>query len=323
MSNYPGGFPGGITVRGQPLQLLHPGEVFWVNNSSVLAKSGVGGSNGNDGSYRKPFSTIDYAVGRCTASRGDVIMVMPGHAESITSATTLALDVAGVAVIGLGGATGRPTLTFTTANTATINISAANVTVKNISFVGNFLSIVSAITIGAAPSCTIEGCGFSDTSAILGFLSAIKTTVTVNADHLHILNNRIHPIATTRSTAPIVVLGAMTGLTVKDNRVTSSVSQNNVSQFISHAALVMTDLLVTHNTVYCINTDTATGAVLLSTTATTGSGIIAHNRVRARDTAAAIVVTAAAVQYGMFDNLYTGETTQLSGFVLPAIASDA
>ena len=51
--------------------------------------------------------------------------------------------------------------------------------------------------------------------------------------------------------------------------------------------------------------------------------MIIGNRVRALDVAAAIVVTAAAVQYGMFDNLYTGETTQLSGFVLPAIATDA
>jgi hypothetical protein len=34
------------------------------------------------------------------------------------------------------------------------------------------------------------------------------------------------------------------------------------------------------------------------------------------------VVTAAAVQYGMFDNLYTGEATLASGFVLPAIGTD-
>ena len=47
-----------------------------------------------------------------------------------------------------------------------------------------------------------------------------------------------------------------------------------------------------------------------------------HNRIRALDVAAAIVVTAAAVQYGCFDNLYTGETTSASGFVLPAIGSD-
>jgi len=115
----------------------------------------------------------------------------------------------------------------------------------------------------------------------------------------------------------------MTGLTVVDNFVNQTVAQNNVSQLVSHAALVMTSLLVARNTVFCVNTDTATGACLVSTTATTGSGIIKDNVVRALDVAAAILVTATAVQYGLFNNLYTGETTLASGFVLPAIATDA
>ena len=323
-TNYPNGFANGITIRGIPLAQVHPGKVFYVGNSTVLGgDQKIGGSDGNPGTFSKPFGTIDYAVGRCLAGRGDIIYVMPGHAETISSATALVLDVAGVAIVGLGSGTARPTLTFDTANTATIPVSAANISVKNILFVGNFLSIASVFTVAAAPWFTVEECEEKDTSAILGFLSLVKTTVSVNADHLHILNNRLDSIATTRAVAPIVILGTMTGLTVKDNRVTCSVAHNNVSQFISHAALVMTDLLVTGNTVHCVNTDTGTGAVLISTTAVTGSGIVAHNRIRALDIAAAIVVTAAQIKYGMFDNLYTGETTQLSGFVLPAIATDA
>ena len=100
-SNYPNGFSGGVTIRGVPLHQAHPGEVFYVNNSSVLAKGGVGGSNGNDGSYRRPFSTIDYAIGKCSAGRGDVIYVMPGHAETVISATTIAAGVAVPAVMGI------------------------------------------------------------------------------------------------------------------------------------------------------------------------------------------------------------------------------
>jgi hypothetical protein len=325
-SNYPHGFTNGVTIRGMPITIAYPGKVFYVNNTSVLAATddGVGGADSTSaGTYQRPFATIDYAIGQCVANRGDIILVMPGHAETISSATALVADVAGVAVVGLGTGSDRPTLTFDTANTATINVSAANFSFKNILFIGNFLSIASAITVGAAPWCTVEDCEFKDTSAILGFLSAVTTTVAVNADNLNLINNRVHSIATTRTVAPIVVLGTMTGLTAKDNRVVCSVAHNNVSQFISHAALVMTDLLVTGNTVYCVNTDTATGAALLSTTATTGSGMIAHNRVRALDVAAAIVVTATAVQYGLYDNLYIGDGTSNSGFVLPAIGSDA
>ena len=75
--------------------------------------------------------------------------------------------------------------------------------------------------------------------------------------------------------------------------------------------------------VFSVNTDTSTGAILVSTTATTGSGMIADNYVRALDIAAAILVTATAVQYGLFNNLYVGDGTSVSGFVLPAIGSDA
>lgn len=324
LSNYPNGFNSGVTIRGIPITSSHPGQVFWVDGSSTTPVVGaVGGQDGGPGTFQRPFATIDYAIGRCTAGRGDIIYVKSGHTETISSATALVADVANVAVIGLGTGTSRPTLTFDTTNAATINVSAANFTFKNILFIGNFLSIASAITVGAAPWCTIEDCEFKDTSAILGFLSAVTTTVTVNADHLHLINNRIHSIATTKTVAPIVILGTMTGLTTIGNRVVVTVAHNNVSQFISHAALVMTDLLVAYNTLYCINTDTATGACFISTTATTGSGMVMHNRIRALDVASAIIVTAAQVAYGMFDNLYTGETTQLSGFVLPAIATDA
>lgn len=321
-SNYPAGF-NNVTIRGVPLTQAHPGQVFWVGNATANVLPGhIGASDGNPGTFTAPFSTLDYAIGRCTTGRGDIIFIKPGHAETITTATTINLDVAGVAIVGLGYGNARPTFTYTTANTATIPVSADNMSIQNCRFVGNFLSIASAITVAAAANFAVEKCSFTDTSAVLGFLSAITTTVTVNADYLTIADNYIKSDATTKSVAPIVILGTMTGLTATGNYVVQTVAQNNVSQFISHAALVMTSLLVKDNIIYSINTDTATGAALISTSATTGSGMIIGNRVRALDVAAAILVTATAVQYGMFDNLYTGETSLASGFVLPAIGVD-
>ena len=102
LSNYPNGWRNGVVVRGVPIEIPHPGKVFWVNNSSVLAEGGIAGSDGNDGTYQRPFGTIDYAVGRCTANRGDVIYVMPGHSETIGAAAAVDFDVAGITVIGLG-----------------------------------------------------------------------------------------------------------------------------------------------------------------------------------------------------------------------------
>lgn len=323
MTNYPSGFADGISIRGVPIAQTHPGRVFWVGNGTTILPGNVGGSDGNTGTYQRPFATLEYALSKCLANVGDVIFIKPGHAENIASATALNFDVAGVAIVGLGVGSNRPTFTFTTANTATIPVTAANMAIQNCLFVANFLSVASAFTVAAAPEFTIENCEFRDTSAILDFLTAVTTTVTVNADGFYYGRNMRVSIGTTTPGPDIVIAGTMARLKVLNNVSFHTVATNNVAALVAHAALVMSHAEICGNRVYSINTDTATGAVLVSTTATTGSGIIKDNIVRALDIAGAIVVTAGAVQYGMFGNLYTGETTLASGFVLPAIATDA
>jgi hypothetical protein len=159
MSDYPNGFAQGITIRGVPLTVSNPGQVFWVNGSSALAPRGIGGSNGNPGTYQKPFATIDYAVGRCTANRGDIIMVMPGHSETISSATSLVLDVDGVAVIGLGTGSDRPDLNFS--NTAgSVEIDGANVTLYNLTFTADVSAVVVGVNVDGNYA-TIDNCEFN------------------------------------------------------------------------------------------------------------------------------------------------------------------
>jgi len=319
-SNFPGGF-NNVTIRGVPITQSHPGQVYWVSNATPTLPGQIGGSDGNPGTFNAPFSTLEYAISRCTANRGDIIFIKPGHAETISSATALSFDIAGVAIVGLGAGTKRPTFTLDTAATTTIAVSADNVSISNCRFIGNFLSITSCFTVAAAAYFTIDNCSFTDTSAILGFLSAVKTTVSTNSDFLQVSNCFIKSDATTKAVAPIVVLNTMTGLTLTDNVVIQTVAQNNVSQFLSHAALVMTAALITDNKIYSVNTDSATGAFLVTTSATTGSGIIQGNVVRGLDVAGALMITAAAVQYGLFNNLYIGDVG-FSGFVLPAIGTD-
>ena len=322
MTNYPSGFADGISLRGIPVAQTHPGRVFWLGNGTAILPGNVGGSDGNTGTYQRPFATLEYALSKCSANVGDVIFIKPGHAESIASATALNFDVAGVAIIGLGVGSNRPTFTFTTANTATIPVTANNMAVSNVRFVGNFLSIASTFTVAVAADFTVENCYFGDTSAILGFLTAVTTTVAVNADNLYYGKNRRVSLATTSPGPDVVIAGTMTGLTVVDNVTFHTTISNNVAALVEHGALVMTAATIARNQVYSVNTDTATGALLVKTTAITGSGVVANNYMRALDIAAAIVVTVTAVQYGEFNNLYTGDTNA-SGFVLPAIATDA
>lgn len=165
MSNYPNGFAKGITIRGVPLQVAHPGKVFWVNNSSVLPEKGIAGSNGNDGTYLRPFSTIDYAIGRCTANRGDIIFVMPGYTETITAADSILCDVAGIAIVGLGTGSLMPRIDFNN-TAATIGISANNVTLKGL----HCRSLISAVVVGVnvkanASDVKIDSCLFTAETA--------------------------------------------------------------------------------------------------------------------------------------------------------------
>lgn len=132
------------------------GSVFYVDSST--------GSSSNTGkSSTEALATLDQAINKCTASKGDVIYVMPGHAETISAAAGAALDVAGVSVIGLGRGTDRPQFTFS-ATASTITVSAANVLIRNIHFINDIDALVVGIPVTAA-HCRIENCLFDDATA--------------------------------------------------------------------------------------------------------------------------------------------------------------
>jgi len=136
------------------------GKVFHVNSTDANARDFPSHGVSPD----KPFATIDFAVGQCRANKGDLILVGPGHAESVTAAGGLALDVAGVTVLGMGGGANRPTVTLSGATSATVTISASSVTVRNLIFVTSLDAIVTAIVITGA-DCTLMNIETRDASA--------------------------------------------------------------------------------------------------------------------------------------------------------------
>src|SRR6185436_18588044 len=166
IANYTNGFPDGVSIRNVPIIQTHPGKVFWVsNNTTGLLAGQKGGSDGNKGTFNAPFATLAYAITQCVANRGDIILIKPGHAEAISTATAAAWNIAGVAIVGLGLGSNRPTFTLDTANTSTITVSANNISVQNCIFVANFLSIAACFTLTTAQEFTVQGCYFKDTSS--------------------------------------------------------------------------------------------------------------------------------------------------------------
>lgn len=166
-----------LFVRKQPGGLfsvvdesLTTGSIFWVHSGTGTDAAGYG-SNPDS-----PLATIDYAVGLCTASKGDRIYVMPGHAEAITAATSCVVDVIGVQIIGLGSGSLQPTLSFTTAAAATVSVTAANVLIQNIRFYSNFTDgIAAGVTLGAAADgFRMKNCRFEEAANTKEFLIAVS-----------------------------------------------------------------------------------------------------------------------------------------------------
>ena len=295
-----------------------PGRMFFVSSvTTANLINWVQNMIRPDGEGTIRFhSTVLSAMNATVAGRGDTIFVLPGHTENIANATALVANKAGVSVIGLGYGTMRPTLTFITAATANIPVSAANVTFENVLFVANFADITSVFTVTTGPNLVVRNCEFRDTSSILNFLTIVTTTVSVVADGLTFVGNRLSILGTTAATTPIKIAGTHSRVQIMDNFIVKAVL-NNTSCLLSHGALVVTNLEMARNRLFSANTDSATGGFLITTSSTTNTGMVYDNYVNGLDVAGAILVTAGS-KYGMFNNLYDGDV-DASGFVLPAI----
>lgn len=277
-SNFPHGFASGITIRGVPIAQTHPGNVFWVSNSTALLSGQVPGSDGNLGSFDRPLATIAAANTKCVANRGDIIFVKPGHAETITTATQLALNVAGVAIIGLGIGSNRPTLTFGAA-AANIPVTAQNVSISNILHVANFADVVSAYTATSTntpKSFTIDGCEFRDTSSILNFIKCVTGNATANSmDGFAFVNNKVFGLATTAATQACIMAAANDRQQYKNNFIVYPIL-NDTATLVDFGANSHTNLDISGNRVFRPSTST-TGGSLFSGGSTASTGYVYDN----------------------------------------------
>lgn len=268
-SNFPYGFANSALVRGVPIDPATPGRILWVYNGTALALQGRAGSDGNDGSFGSPKATIAGALLQCVAGRGDIIYVKPGHAETITSATTLAINVAGVQVIGLGAGASRPTLTFSTATTATIAASAAGCGLINFNIDASGLaSLAAALTVTAADfamvGCTMK---LNGAQAVVLGVSANASATNLQIDGNFFLGNNA-----AGTTAAIQLVGG-SGI-VSNNFIEGQFSAGVGG--ISNITTAAADLLIVNN---FINNTTAVSTKAITAVAGT-TGMIANNRMQ-------------------------------------------
>ena len=166
------------------------GSVYYVDSGSGAA------ANTGDASD-EALITIDAAINKCTASKGDIIYVMPGHAETVSGAAGIAADVAGISIIGLGRGTDRPQVTLS-ATDSTVTVTAANVSIQNIHFINDIDALVVGIPVTAA-HCRIQGCLFDDATASKQTIHWI--TLSAAADYFECIGCEHHGSDTAGSTA--------------------------------------------------------------------------------------------------------------------------
>ena len=210
-SDYPSGFGPGAIVADVPIAMAHR-KVYYVGNHPTLVPGERGASDYNDGSFYKPWLTLDNAPTYVKA--GDVVYVRQGHALTITSATTFAPDVASVQYIGMGVGEERPIITFSTATTANIAMNAANVRLSNFIFKCNIASQVAMITT-TADGCMIDYCSFREGTATgLNFITV--GAADGDSDRVHIKKCDFYMPTAGNGDHAIEVLADMVGLMVED-----------------------------------------------------------------------------------------------------------
>jgi len=243
-TNFPLGFQNGITLRGAPIEIPVAGQIFWVDSTSTVVKGGVGSSNGNPGTYQKPFATLDFAIGQCVANRGDVIYLKPSHTETIGAAAAVDLDVAGVTVIGLGRGTDQARMDFT-ATAGTVEVNADNIAIVNVNFHANVPDIVIGLSIlTLATDTLVKDCTFDvETTTTDEFL--ISANLGVGCDRT-IFDGCSLDMGLGGAAAGIKLVGASAGVEIKNGTIKGDYSLANISGIttLSTEVLIDNNLLV-------------------------------------------------------------------------------
>jgi hypothetical protein len=153
------------------------GKVLWVAPAASYTVDGktYAASDNHDGlSPERALRTIDYAVGLCTASVGDVIVLLPG---AHSSTTTVTVDVAGITITGMPGAQGalaarmpaggskmRTSVTTSTASTNVFTVTATDVEIAYL----HIIPVASAAAVSASNAADrlyVHDCTFNMTTA--------------------------------------------------------------------------------------------------------------------------------------------------------------
>ena len=170
------------------------GKTLWVDSAS---HKGIGTDDRlADGTKARPFATVAEALERCEDDKCDVILVAPGHTETITGVGGLTINKRTVTVRGLGKGNIRPTFLMDGAATVTCLMTAADACLSNLIFKAGHADIATCIAT-SADGCVIEYCKFVENTAGENFLIAVSVgTSDNNSDGVIVRFNEMYSVDT-------------------------------------------------------------------------------------------------------------------------------
>jgi hypothetical protein len=257
--------------------ILTFGNIFFVN-------SATGSDTANTGTDKdQPMATINAAIAKCTANNGDIVFVMPKHAETITGASAINLNIAGVRVIGLGLAGNQPVITLATPASTTIALSAVGCSLENVTLKSTVAELVSMVVV-SAPGCMLDQVDVQGgATSIISFL-----TTTAAGDQLTVSNCQQITTAAVTANAWWITLTGADDCQIVNNFFNITTSNNAGSGVIGGATTASLRVTVKNNDIYNLGTACLPLAMYSGST-----GMLSYNNVVGSKTAAAGMVAPA------------------------------
>lgn len=268
--------------------VIYPGDI--AGNAYFVDSNN--GSDTNPGeSWDYPLATLDAGINKCTANNDDWVFVHPAHAENLAADSAVDIDVAGVTVLGLRRGRQMPTFTAT-ATAGDLKLAAANVTIRNLRFLGGIDATTGCIEVSAA-DCSILNCEYRD---VTGQATDVIIT-TAAAERLLIDGYKHIGAAAAGGASAIAIVGAIDSPEIRNFDIYGNFSVGAIDfrTVASTKAWIHSGLIWTENAADIAIVDTITGS-----TGTIGPDL----QLVLQDNAANITTAVTGATFQLFDPVY-------------------
>lgn len=243
-------------------------------------------------------------LANCVAGRGDVVMVMPGHSESIS--TDRAYTTKGLKVIGLGEGDERPIVRYTAA-TASISLDTGGIQLENFRLITDTTAVTRAVDV-VGHGCVVRKNSFEFNGNGSDFAVGVRAT---GVDRVVVEENEFLGEDTTGATHGVLL----------NNSDYSKVRKNYIFGQFSVAGIRLDSdaslgVLIEDNKV--VNMDTA-ASISISIVAAS-NGMVVNNRLATADSTAGALSSIAPGGARWLEN-YSTDGDSASGILTPVVTS--